>query len=154
MARLLTDPDTPRDPRGPAQFELAAWIDTAPFEDLLNLRIEHAEEGRARLSMPFLLKYCQGGGVMHGGALTALADTAVAMAIKSLLPEGSVFATTELNMRFLAPVTAGRVTAVAEISGSSGRTFHGVASVRDGAGAEVARLTCEFRLARKQPVAE
>jgi len=41
---------------------------------------------------------------MHGGALTALADTAVAMAIKSLLLEGTRFATIKLVMEFLAPV--------------------------------------------------
>jgi len=150
MARLLNAPDAPRNPQGPDQFQLDAWIDTAPFEDLLGLRIDQIGKGQATLRMPFLLKHCQGGGLMHGGALTALADTAVAMAIKSLLPEGSMFATTDLTMQFFAPVSSGEVTAVAEVRGPDGRTFHGQASLRDCSGKEVARFTSIFRLARKR----
>jgi len=149
MARLLVDGETPRK-SGEAQFELRGWIDTAPFEDLLAIRIEEAERGRAVLSLPFVVKFAQGGGVLHGGALTTLADTAVAMAIKSLLPEGTVFATTELTTRFLAPVREGRVTATATVGAPEGRTFRGEAVVTDGEGREVARFSSVFRVARGQ----
>ena len=36
MSRLLTDGDLPMDPESPG-FVLEGWIDTAPFEDLLQL---------------------------------------------------------------------------------------------------------------------
>jgi uncharacterized protein (TIGR00369 family) len=149
MSRLLTDGDQPMNPDQPG-FVLAGWIDTAPFEDLLQLSIERCGGGEALLSLPFLLKYAQGGGVLHGGAITTLADTAVAMAIKSLLPEGTVFATTELATRFLAPVRSGRVTALATIRGPEGRSFFGEATVRDECGTEVATFTATFRVARGQ----
>ena len=83
-------------------------------------------------------------------ALTTLADTAVAMAIKSLLPPGTRFATTELTTRFLAPVRCGRVTARAVVQGPQGRTFAGKAQVMDDHGTEVAIFTCTFRVARGQ----
>jgi acyl-coenzyme A thioesterase PaaI-like protein len=91
MARLLVDGDSARQP-DVRQFELADWIDTAPLEDLIGLEIKQASAGKAVLSVPFLVKLSNGGGVMHGGVLVALADTAVAMAIKSLLPQETVFA--------------------------------------------------------------
>lgn len=149
MAILLVDGDAPREADA-RQFELRGWVDTAPFEDLLAIDIEEAQRGRAVLSLPFKVKYAQGGGFLHGGALTTLADTAVAMAIKGLLPEGTVFATTELTTRFLAPVKEGRVTAVATVTGPEGRSFHGEATVTDESGREVARFRSVFRVARGQ----
>jgi acyl-CoA thioesterase len=148
MAHLLTDGDTPRraDER---QFELAGWIDTAPFEDLLGMCIEEAGNGRAVLSMPFPVKLAQGGGVLHGGALTALADTAVAMAIKSLLAPGTIFATTELTTRFVAPALEGPITAIATVAPPQGRSFFGEAQVL-AQGREVARFSATFRVARGQ----
>jgi acyl-CoA thioesterase len=153
MACLFVDGDTPRDP-SEKQFELKGWIDTAPFEDLCGIVIEDAMEGRAVLSMPFVLKLAQGGGVAHGGALTTLADTAVAMAIKSFLPEGTIFATTELTTRFLAPVRQGLMRARASVSSPVGRTLHGEAIVTDEEGREVAAFTCVFRIARGQGYGE
>jgi uncharacterized protein (TIGR00369 family) len=149
MAILLVDGDEPRRP-DTKQFALAQWIDTAPFEDYVGLTLESVGGGAARLSVPFRLCLANGGGVLHGGVLTTLADTAVAMAIKSLLPEGTIFATTELQTSFLAPVTAGTVTATARVSGPEGRTFHGDAELYDGAGTLVARFRSVFRVARGQ----
>ena len=116
MARLTVDCDELRQSQL-AQFELDGWIDTAPFEDLVGLKIEEAIAGRAVLSVLFRVKLAMGGGFMHGGAITTLADTAVAMAIKSLLPPGTIFATTELTTRFFAPVKQGLVTATAVVRG-------------------------------------
>ena len=82
---------------GPHQFSMEGWISAAPFERMLQITIAEAGEGRATLTMPFLLDLAQGAGLMHGGALVSLADTAVVMAIKSLLPAGSHFATTRLK---------------------------------------------------------
>jgi uncharacterized protein (TIGR00369 family) len=149
MARLLVDGDVPHK-AGERQFELTGWVATAPFEDLLEMTIEEAAAGHAVLSLPFKVKHAQGGGFLHGGALTALADTAVAMAIKTLLPEGTVFATVELTMRFLAPVREGRVRAEARVSGPEGRTFRGEAVMTDADGREVARFGSVFRIARGQ----
>ena len=141
MSRLLADGDAPMHPEQPG-FALTGWIDTAPFEDLLQLTIERGGGGEALLSMPFLRKYAQGGGVLHGGAITTLADTAVAMAIKSRLPEGTVFATTELTTRFLAPVRSGRVTGTARPIHIGARSHVWEIRIEDDKG----RLACISRL--------
>lgn len=149
MAIMLVDANEPRRP-GEIQFQLEGWIATAPFEDHVGVTIETAAAGEARLTMPFRLCQANGGGVMHGGALVTLADTAVAMAIKSILPPGTFFATTELKTQFLAPVQAGTVTALARVRGPEGRTFYGEAELHDEAGAVVARFQSVFRVARGQ----
>jgi len=149
MATLIDSPDAPRR-SGVEQFRLADWVETAPFEDLLQMRIDKAAEGRAVLCMPFTVKHAMGAGLMHGGALTSLADTAVAMAIKSLLPAGTHFATTELRGRFIAPVSEGEVRAEAEVRGPEGRSFFGEAHLFDCNGVEVFHFTSTFRVARGQ----
>ncbi len=154
MARLTCDADALMQADADKAFRLDGWIDTAPFEDLVGITIESASEGRAVLTLPFKVKLAQGLGVLHGGAMTTLADTAVAMAIKSLLPEGTVFATTELAMKFQGPVRQGMVRAVAEVEGPIGRTFKGLAELFDEDGCRVARFSSTFRVARDQGFAD
>ena len=146
--KLYSDPDEPRQPEV-VQFELEEWIDSSPFERLLGVQILRAEEGQAHLSLPFTLKLSNGGGVMHGGALTSLADTAVAMAIKSLLPPGTVFATTDLSMKFVAPVFEGQVHAYARVQATGVRTFSGECELLGEADEVYAHLTTVFKVARQ-----
>ena len=134
---------------GPHDVILESWITTAPFEDLLGMKIVSASLGRSVLTMPFLRSHAQGLGLMHGGALVSLADTAMAMAIKSLLVPGTVFATTSISNRFLLPVTRGIVTARAVMTGRCGRDLMGNADLTDEEGRVVMRFAAVFRVAGK-----
>ena len=147
--KLYADHEELRQP-DVTQFELEEWIDSSPFEKLLGMQIERVADGQALLSMPFTVKLANGGGVMHGGAMTTLADTAVSMAIKSLLPPGTTFATTDLSMEFVAPVLAGQVTANARVRGPDGRMFYGECELRGEHDELYAKLTSTFKVARKQ----
>jgi acyl-CoA thioesterase len=114
---------------GPHNVELNDWISCAPFEMLLNIKIIQAENANATLAMPFYYDYAQGAGLMHGGAIVSLADTAVVMAIKSILPPQTHFATISLNSKFLYPVKKGILTARAEAEFEGDRTIQGRAIV-------------------------
>lgn len=140
--------DKPMPADGTVPFTLPDWIACAQFEQYLGMRIEEAAEGRAVLSMPFLVKLAQGKGLLHGGAVTSLADTAVAMAIKTVLPEGSHFATVELSLSFHAPVRSGTVRAVATIVERDERTIKGMAEVFDDTGVKTATFHSTFRVKR------
>jgi acyl-CoA thioesterase len=133
----------------PLPFELPEWIACAPLEEYLGMRIEEAREGRAILAMPFKVKLAQGKGLMHGGAVTSLADTAVAMAIKSLLPEDSHFATVALELKFHAPVRGGTVRAEARVTERDERNIKGEAEVFDEHGVKVATFTSHFKVKRE-----
>ena len=131
------------------QFELEEWVENSPFEELLGLSIESSVYGTARLRLPFTVKLANGGGVMHGGALSTLADTAVVMAMKSLLPVGTSFATVELSMNFLAPVLTGSVVAVAQVTARDKRLYDGSCELKDDEGQLVASSVSLFKVARK-----
>ena len=139
------------DPDAPLSFELGSWVDLAPFERTLGMKIESSGEGEAVLTMPFTVKLAQGMGLLHGGAITALADTAAAMAIKTLLPEGTHFATVEMTTRFLAPVKGGTVTARAKADKDEDkeRTYRAEVFIIGEDEAVVAEFWSKFRLARR-----
>jgi len=138
----------PRPDSGPHRFHMDAWISCAPFERLLNMTIEEASDGRAILTMPFLIDYAQGAGLLHGGALVSLADTAVVMAIKSLVPPETHFATISLETKFLYPVKQGRITAKAEVIAQEERILKGRAIVYDEEERAVAEFSSTFKVAR------
>ena len=127
---------------------MEGWISAAPFEKLLNMTIVEAREGRATLTMPFLVQYAQGAGLMHGGALVSLADTCMVMAIKSLLPPGSHFATIRLETNFLRPVRKGTVTARAMVVSRADRLIEGKATIYDDEEKAVVEFACTFKIAR------
>jgi len=133
---------------GPHQFEMDGWIRCAPFERLLSMEIVEASDAQAVLKMPFLLDYAQGGGLMHGGALVSLADTAVGMAIKSLIPPQSHFPTILCEAKFLLPVKKGIVTAKAKVVEREGRTLKGRATVYDDEERAVMEFSSTFKIAR------
>ena len=146
------DWEKPMDPNAPLPFELDRWVDLAPFERTLGMRIESSGGGEAVLTMPFTVKLAQGKGLLHGGAITTLADTAAAMAIKTLLPEETHFATVEMTTRFLAPVRRGSITAraKAEQDEDKERTYRAEVFIIDDEEAVVAEFWSEFRTAKSQ----
>lgn len=132
----------------PLPFSLPEWIALAPFEEYLGMRIDELGGGRAVLSMPFMTAHCQGVGLMHGGAVVSLADTALAIAIKTLLPEGTHFATIKMNVTFHAPVRWGTLTAQAEVCDRSERDIDGQVKLVTEEGITAATFRATFRVKR------
>jgi acyl-CoA thioesterase len=137
---------------GPYHIVLPEWISCAPFERLLGMDIVEAKDGRAILSMPFRYEFAQGAGLMHGGALVTLADTAVVMAIKSMVPGNTHFATIRLESEFLYPVRQGIVTAKAAARRDGDRTIEGEATVFDDAERAVLSFRSMFKIAREPKI--
>ena len=135
---------------GPHDVTLREWISCAPFEELLDMEIVSAADGSATLTMPFDLKLAQGDSLMHGGALMSLADTALVMAIKSVLDPGTRFVTVTANVEYLAPVTQGIVTAKAELDRREDRKLFGNADVYDEAGKKVITFSALFIILKDQ----
>lgn len=137
-----------RNDTGPHHFSMPTWISCAPFEQLLDMEIVRAKSGEAVLKMPFLKHFAQGAGLMHGGALVSLADTAVVMAIKSVLAPETHFATISMESRYHHPVKKGILTARAVVTERQGRTLKGACDVIDEAGRTVMTFASVFKVAR------
>ena len=147
-----TDIEPTKHYTGPHKFKMGAWISCAPFERLLNMKIVEASDGRATLTMPFLIDFAQGAGLMHGGALVSLADTAVVMAIKSTIEPKTHFATIGLETKFLYPVKQGTVTAKAEVTNQNGKILQGFATVYNEEKRAVLEFSSTFKMAKEKKI--
>jgi uncharacterized protein (TIGR00369 family) len=91
--------------------------------------------------MPFAPERCTAGGVLHGGALMALADSVGAVCAFLNLPEGAQTTTVTSNTAFMRGVREGAVTATARPL-HAGRTVIVVQTdLADDAGRRVAQVT-------------
>jgi uncharacterized protein (TIGR00369 family) len=88
----------------------------------LGIEVQSVGEGRAVFFMDVKAKHKQMHGVVHGGILAMLADTAAAMAAYSTVPKGTAIATVEMKINFLEPVPGGRIKADARVL-RTGRNF-------------------------------
>ncbi len=89
------------------------WDEAMPLAGLLGVEglADSPDEVRARLA--WRAELCTTGGVMHGGALMALADCAGGVCAYLNLPEGAAgTATIQSSTNFLRPVRDGYVEAV------------------------------------------
>ncbi len=105
VARFVAGPLDP----GP----MGRAISRAPFIGS-TLAIEHMQSGRARLVMERRPELLDAGGSHHPGAISALIDTAGAMASWSLVPPGNHKAMTPgIQVGFVAPSRGERIAALA-----------------------------------------
>jgi uncharacterized protein (TIGR00369 family) len=90
--------------------------------ELLGFDVESVQDGRAIFRLDVRPSHKQIHGVVHGGILAALADTAAAIAAYTVIPRGSEIATLELKINYLEPVPGGTVKADARVL-RAGRNF-------------------------------
>lgn len=85
----------------------------APLAGTLGISVSQAEPAEVRGAMDWAAEKCTAAGVLHGGALMALADTLGGVCAFLNLPDGATTtATVESKTNFFRAVRQGRVDAV------------------------------------------
>ncbi len=108
----------------------------------LGIRAEEYTVDQVVLSLDWAPSLCTSNGVLHGGAIMALADSAGgACAFLNLPADASGTATIESKTNFLGAVRSGTVTATATALHRGGTTIVIETSVRDSKGKLVAKVT-------------
>lgn len=121
--------------------DLSALIALMPFAAELGITLDEATADRVVAMLPWDARLCTTAGVMHGGALMSLADTAGALVAYLGLPDGASTATIASTTQMFRPVLAGEVRAVA-VPLHRGRTTVTVqTALTDTAGKLVAQTT-------------
>jgi 1,4-dihydroxy-2-naphthoyl-CoA hydrolase len=117
----------------------SAIRDAVPFA--AHLGFEGVEGGPERVVLrgTWAPEHCTAAGVLHGGYLMTLADTAAATLAYLNLPPGATTATIESKTNFLAAVRRGAVTAHAELVHKGRTTMVLQVDVHDDAGRLVSR---------------
>ena len=100
---------------------LSQALDSVPFAKFLGIELDEIDAGVATLSFEIKPELKQNHGVVHGGAIASLIDSATAFAIISLLPTNEHATTVDLTISYLRPLTKGRAKAVARVIRSGKR---------------------------------
>jgi uncharacterized protein (TIGR00369 family) len=100
----------------PAQLKrIQKALSAVPYAKLLGIKLEHVGKGTATLLMPVRKNLTQNHGVVHGGAVASLIDSATAFAIIPLLTATEKVTTVDLTITYLRPVSSGEMKAVAKV---------------------------------------
>jgi len=100
---------------------LCQALDSVPFAKFMGIELDEIDAGVATLSFEIKPELKQNHGVVHGGAIASLIDSATAFAIISLLPTDEHATTVDLTISYLRPVTEGRARAIARVIRSGKR---------------------------------
>ena len=122
-------------------MELEQFAGMMPLTVTLGIEAVSGSKDEVRMRMPWRPEICTTAGIVHGGALMALADSAGAACAVLNLPEGAATTTIESKTNFLRAVREGVVTAVSRPL-HAGRTVIVVQTdLLDGEGRRVAQTT-------------
>lgn len=124
--------------------DLRERIRLSPFHRWAGLELVSVGDGLAELRMDLRAHHFNPQGIVHGGIITALADTSIGLALRSRLRPGFTHRTAQLNVHFLAKGESERIVGRGFALHLGERMGYGEAEVRDGAQRLLARATGTF----------
>lgn len=127
----------------PADPQLTAFTaEAAPYTGFLGMEIVAASPDEVRSRLAWDAAKCTTGGMLHGGALMGLADSAGGLlAFLNLPADARGTATIESKTNFFAPLRGGHVHGVSRALHKGKRTIVVDTELRDDDGKLLARVT-------------
>jgi len=117
----------------------------SPFGRYLGVQVLEVGDGFSRIRLPYRAELTNPAGKLHGGVIASVADTAMAVAVGSVL--GGIpgrHSTVKLEIKYKASVTDGEIIAEAKVMRRKQTVFLGETVVKDGKGQVVAIATAMF----------
>ena len=102
-----------------------------PFYNHLGIHLTGLGPGSAEIRVKVTKRLTQGAGVAHGGVAAALIDSAVGLALCTMLGAEEFITTVELKVNFTAPAQLGLLKASGRIIHKGRRIAVGEAEVKD-----------------------
>jgi uncharacterized protein (TIGR00369 family) len=96
---------------------------SVPYARFLGLQLGEFRDGEVSIQLEVRDELKQNQGVVHGGAIASLIDTASAFAVLTRIEITERVTTTDLTIHYLRPVISGRMTATARIVRGGRRLF-------------------------------
>jgi len=87
----------------------------AKYWALLGMELMDLKKGWAKVKLKFSEKLTHPMGMAHGGAVFSPADSAIAMALATLVDTNEIYTTVEMKINYLKPFQKGEITAEASI---------------------------------------
>ena len=113
----------------------------APYPALIGMRLSALAFDRCRIDLELAPRHMQPFGIVHGGVLATLIDTATFWAAFLRLPQDAGLVNVDLKLNYLKAVASGALRAEGECLRAGRQVSYAVASVYDARGELVAHGT-------------
>lgn len=124
--------------------DLKTRVANSPFHQWAGMELVSVGGGRAEVAIDLGDHHFNPQGIVHGGMIAAVADTAIGLALRSMLRAGMTHRTAQLNVHFLSKGEGNRVVARGRSLHLGQRMGYGEAEVFDGVGRLLARASATF----------
>ena len=123
----------------------AEGYDAFPLQSFLDFDVRDGPDGAVVAFLEVDDRHLNPNGIVHGGVVFTLADTAMGWATLAVLDDGQICASIEVSVRYLRPIPGGRLVATASVLRAGRRIVHLECSVTvDGDDRPVAVLQGSF----------
>lgn len=122
----------------------------APFYKLMGMELKELDRGFARVALPFRKELTQVYGRVHGGAIAALADTAVAFSLMTSIEPGQKITTVEFKINYLKPVSDGTIFGESRVVSQGRRLAIADMEVKNDAGELLAKGMATYMILEKR----
>ncbi len=119
-------------------------VRTSPFHRWAGMELVAVGDGRSELRMRLEDQHFNPQRIVHGGIISAMADTSIGLALRSMLPRGHTHRTAQLNVHFLAKGSGDELIGRGRTLHLGTRMGYGESEVLDGEGRLLARATATF----------
>jgi uncharacterized protein (TIGR00369 family) len=132
------------EPNGDVFTALRDRLAASAFHTWAGMEVVAASEGAVTVAMDVAERHVNLQGLVHGGMLAILADTACGLAIRSAMEPGRLHITTDLDIHYLVPARPGRILGHGTAIRVGRSLAFAEASVEDGDGRLLARAQSRF----------
>jgi len=123
----------------------AEGYDAFPLQSFLDFDVRDGPDGAVVAFLEVDDRHLNPNGIVHGGVVFTLADTAMGRATMAVLGDGQICASIEVSVRYLRPIPGGRLVATASVLRAGRRIVHLECSITvDGDDRPVAVLQGSF----------
>ncbi|MGI8617043.1 MAG: PaaI family thioesterase [Actinomycetota bacterium] len=133
---------------------LRSRLASSEFHTWAGMEVTEAAAGEVTVAMDVLDRHVNLQGLVHGGMLAILADTACGLSIRSAIAPGRLHVTTDLDIHYLSPAKPGRLFGRGKAIKVGRSLAFAEASVEDGDGTLLARAQSRFSVSGREPAAD
>jgi uncharacterized protein (TIGR00369 family) len=126
-------------------------IAASPFHTWAGVEVVAATPGAVTVAMDVDDRHVNLQGLVHGGMLAILADTACGLAIRSAIEPGRLHVTTDLDVHFLSPAGPGRLLGRGNAVKVGRSLAFAEASIEDAEGKLLAKAQGRFSVSGSEP---
>jgi acyl-CoA thioesterase len=130
--------------------DLRERLAASTFHTWAGMEVVEASAGEVTVAMDVLDRHVNLQGLVHGGMLAILADTACGLSIRSAMEPGRLHVTTDMDIHYLAPASPGRLLGRGKAVRVGRSLAFAEASIEDSEGKLLARAQARFSVSGKE----